>query len=122
MKMDPAIKALWVNALRSGEYQQGYGYLKTVYQGETRFCCLGVLCDLAIKAGVDVEVEEDSADTYSYTYDGENARLPRSVTEWAGVDNNPTVNTKNQSYALTRVNDNLNYSFAKIANLIERDL
>ena len=38
---------LWIAALESGEYKQAKGKLKT-YEG---FCCLGVLCDLAIKDG-----------------------------------------------------------------------
>jgi hypothetical protein len=35
-------KAKWVAALRSGEYRQGQGKLRT---GDA-FCCLGVLCDV----------------------------------------------------------------------------
>lgn len=38
---------LWLNALRSGQYQQGFGRLK---EGNN-FCCLGVVCDLAAKDG-----------------------------------------------------------------------
>jgi hypothetical protein len=40
--MDAEIKARWVTALRSGEYQQGR---ETMRQGD-RFCCLGVLCEI----------------------------------------------------------------------------
>lgn len=47
----------WVRALRSGEYPQATGYLMTVI-GQTDtgedvygFCCLGVKCDLDVKAG-----------------------------------------------------------------------
>ena len=39
---------LWLDALRSGEYKPGRGQLRTVNE---RFCCLGVLCDLAAKDG-----------------------------------------------------------------------
>lgn len=35
----------WVSALRSGKYNQGYGYLKT----KNGYCCLGVLCKVAGK-------------------------------------------------------------------------
>lgn len=41
--MDPTLKERWVTALRSGEYQQGQGVLRTT---DDHFCCLGVLCDL----------------------------------------------------------------------------
>ena len=42
--MNKEIKAEWVKALRSGEYKQGGGAL---HRGD-HFCCLGVLCDIAI--------------------------------------------------------------------------
>lgn len=42
-RMNPEYKKIWVEALRSGRYQQGQGYLKT-YNG--KFCCLGVLCNI----------------------------------------------------------------------------
>jgi hypothetical protein len=41
--MDTKIKAEWVKALRSGEYEQGRGKL----QSDGKFCCLGVLCELS---------------------------------------------------------------------------
>lgn len=41
--MNPEIKAKWLEALRSHQYQQARKYLRT---DETHFCCLGVLCDL----------------------------------------------------------------------------
>lgn len=41
--MHPEIKQRWVEALRSGRYQQGQNVLRTT---ENAFCCLGVLCDL----------------------------------------------------------------------------
>ncbi len=48
--MDKDLKARWVTALRSGEFEQGTGYLS---EGG-RYCCLGVLCRVA-------EPELDSA-------------------------------------------------------------
>src|SRR4051812_34484552 len=39
---------IWVKALRSGEYKQTKGALHTA---DGAFCCLGVACDLALKAG-----------------------------------------------------------------------
>jgi hypothetical protein len=38
--MDAQIKTKWVEALRSGEYEQATGRLKD----GNEFCCLGVLC------------------------------------------------------------------------------
>lgn len=36
------LRTMWVEALRSGKYLQGAGFLKEA----GKFCCLGVLCDL----------------------------------------------------------------------------
>ena len=44
--MDSKTKKAWVKALRSGEYKQGDGALRKEEDGQERFCCLGVLCDL----------------------------------------------------------------------------
>lgn len=52
--MDQAIGRRWVEALRSGNYQQTTGFLRRTEHtnrvtGEVNpagFCCLGVLCDL----------------------------------------------------------------------------
>lgn len=79
--MNPDIKAQWTAALRSGEYKQGQGGLRNP-QDDT-FCCLGVLCDLAVKAEVDVEVE---GGVNWVGYDGFSGLLPNSVQEWAGLD------------------------------------
>lgn len=45
-KMDPELKAAWVAALRSGEYQQGSCQLKRECEGEAYYCCLGVLNEI----------------------------------------------------------------------------
>jgi hypothetical protein len=49
--MNPTIKKQWLEALRSGKYQQGKGRLRMKHSGVDRFCCLGVLCDLLEPAG-----------------------------------------------------------------------
>lgn len=40
--MKAKLKAKWVEALRSGKYEQGKYYLSD----GGKFCCLGVLCDV----------------------------------------------------------------------------
>jgi hypothetical protein len=51
--MFASVKAAWLKALRSGEYAQGSGRLRTTFpapgtcSGQTyQFCCLGVLADV----------------------------------------------------------------------------
>ena len=46
--MHQEVKQQWVTALRSGEYAQGNGHLRK----DDEYCCLGVLCDIAVKAAV----------------------------------------------------------------------
>lgn len=50
--MDAQLKAKWVEALRSGEYQQGEGRLYNQYTNT--HCCLGVLC---VVAGLPIKPE-----------------------------------------------------------------
>lgn len=45
MPMKPELKKAWIEALRSGKYEQGTYNLK--HNG--KYCCLGVLCEIAGK-------------------------------------------------------------------------
>ena len=85
--MKAEIAERWAAALRSGGHLQGFGALGTVGCGggeRPRRCCLGVLCDLAVKAGVEVEVETQDSSSI-VCYDGKVDFLPDSVREWAGM-------------------------------------
>lgn len=117
--MNEDVKRQWVSALRSGEYEQGYERLK----GDGRFCCLGVLCDLAVDAGVvDGWRKKKVADLVlnSIGAHGEVDFLPREVQEWAGIDEkNPVVD---DGETLTGLNDVEGLSFEEIANIIEEEL
>lgn len=87
--MIPYIKQLWVEALRSGNYKRGDERLSFIEDGVKCFCALGVLCDLAVREGVEVEVTVDGegwGERYKFVkYDGEVGVLPLSVMEWAEV-------------------------------------
>lgn len=79
--MKAEVKELWLKALRSGEYKQGTGQLVEVLDsGVRRYCCLGVLCDVAVKNGLELVVNEDED---GVTYDRQGALLPRRVVDWA---------------------------------------
>jgi hypothetical protein len=41
--LTPEIITNWIAALKSGQYLQGIGKLRSVYD---KYCCLGVLCDV----------------------------------------------------------------------------
>jgi hypothetical protein len=90
--MNPEIKKMWADALRSGKYVQGTRYLKYEASGKVCHCALGVLCDLAVKSGAaewvvsghDIHPSAGNIIIVSHCDIGETA-LPRSVAEWAGL-------------------------------------
>lgn len=119
--MNPEIKAAWVAALRSGDYKQG----GTVLRRRDRYCCLGVLCDLAVKAGVIPEPTPSFTMDLVYEYGAEKDPrfLPRAVCDWAALDGcwiqrNPIVG----DYTATQLNDAQRLNFGEIAELIEEHL
>src|SRR5215469_11819332 len=113
--MNKEIKSKWTAALRSGEYEQGIGSLCLAgVNGSKKYCCLGVLCDLAVKDGVIPEPEHTEPNpgigTYYHKYgeEGATALLPFEVTSWAGLnDGSPEVLADNEfgHESLTMLND-----------------
>ncbi len=113
--MDPEIKARWVAALRSGEYPQGRHGLRG--KDESRFCCLGVLCDLHAKEGLG-EWNRGGYKGIDLRYEDEVCYLPISVLKWSGLEERaPRIG----EVTLSGLNDE-GKSFPEIANLIEAHL
>lgn len=136
MKIDPQVKQKWVDALRSGEYQQATGKLKS----QEGFCCLGVLCDLYAKehedAGWEYRGTDRPSDPTDYWYfEDQSEFLPESVAQWAGFQDQTVyvkVLDENCCYDedeedvyyeidVAELNDNGD-SFKRIADLIEESL
>jgi len=142
-KLNPEIKELWCSSLRSGKYPQG----KNVLNCSGTFCCLGVLSDLAARAGIGKWTQENF-----YTYAQNHGKdcsifinkngtrcstscLIEEVRVWAGLENlDPcVVTTKRQwenigvkepvslRWKLSQLNDQ-GFSFETIATLIEEQL
>ena len=106
--MNPQIKQKWVDALRSGEYQQGQYCLRT----DNGFCCLGVLCDLYGK--------ENNVEWNGDMFQDMVVVLPLFVVEWSGIVNsNPYVN--DEISTLGELNDK-GSTFEQIADVIEKQL
>lgn len=126
----------WVAALRSGEYTQIDGRLRSVEpnaDGMYSYCVLGVLCDLHRKEhnpdGSDYhyqweeKVKEFGTTTTAYAnhYD----TLPASVREWAGIKHSePDVVADPEGdgtypMSLTALNDDYCFEFPALAELIE---
>jgi len=111
--MNPQIKQKWVDALRSGEYQQTKGRL----HDEDGFCCLGVLCDLYIKEN-NVEWELVNNGNY-YEFQYKVADLPFSVVEWSGIPSHNLMDISERTFA--ELNDK-GFTFNEIADVIEEHL
>jgi len=88
----PEIAEIWALALESGLYEQGKGHLVLHHpsSGPPKYCCLGVLCDLANKAGVKTPFgaaqENALPGLGGWNFGTNGANLPDCVTEWAGMD------------------------------------
>lgn len=107
-----------VAALRSGEYKQGTGALKsTSLHGAPAHCCLGVACDVSglgkwSDAGAGLERYTVNADTCDHC----TGYLPTRVGEWLGFNVNGDWKEEMKSLAL--LNDS-GASFLDIADRLE---
>jgi hypothetical protein len=119
-EMDPEVKHRWVEALRSGRYEQGTGALNK----EGKLCCLGVLCEVALEDGLPMEVgqHKDGVGHLVVEYDEVSSVLPDLVQEYAGLsDDNPSVLIGGSTISLAELNDD-GTSFNVIADVIEEQL
>lgn len=103
--MDAQLKKKWIEALRSGEYQQGVGAL----QRENSFCCLGVLCDIS-HAGK-WERLSDGSIGYVFGADDDSDVVPSQLRVNIGL----TVEEQRHLY----VRNDRGSSFAELADYIE---
>jgi|SRR6266853_268140 len=108
--MNKEIKARWIEALRSGKYKQGRSFLK-IKEG---FCCLGVLCELAVEDKIIEPAIRSLSNNDYWTYLGQNKIPPKIIEKWAELDD-PTM------VELAKMNDNA-YRFDEIAKYIEEKL
>ena len=115
--MNPEVKADWVAALRSGEFEQNqYGALSIEIDGKVKHCCLGVLCVLSVREGIIPAPVENSRGIYKYGVYGSTTYLPKPVREWAGITERST------EFNLAEMNDEQCLAFQQIADYIERVL
>jgi hypothetical protein len=123
--MNQKIKSLWVEALKSGRYEQGYGRLAQITDLGVEYCCLGVLCQLGVEAGVVKAVEFPEDEKTVLSFDGSEGTLPPSVMEWAeiGFDPDPTVTDGvGGEGGLSEYNDSRKFNFKQIAAMIDSSL
>lgn len=132
MAMSPEVKAKWVDALRSGEYEQGQNRLRT----KDSFCCLGVLCDLFLKEGRGGKWDDSKGDAcfggqrFEISEDaGSSYGLPDAVKAWAGLPDKGAFvrcEDKPDPVGVDELNDGARgirpRAFSEIAELIEVQL
>ena len=108
--MEHYIKKRWVEALRSGDYEQGKGYLQ-----EEGFCCLGVLCDLHHNLTSEGEWDHEDLETAAlylvYGEDGEYEFPPDPVLKWSGLNRQLATDLASRNDA--------GATFEELADLIE---
>lgn len=113
-----AVIQKWVKALRSGEYKQTNGTLRD----QDGFCCLGVLCEVAVKEGVIAPAVINQHDEYVYAETATSV-LPEEVWEWAGLEgSSPQSNFTEgaeDGWAYYELNDTVGLTFEEIADILE---
>lgn len=102
--MNQEIKVKWLEALRSGKYQQGSMQLKDPFNNT--YCCLGVLCDIT---GC-----KWNASYATYKQNSSNITVPMSLREELGL-------IGPDCRILMEMNDR-GTSFNEIADYIEKNL
>lgn len=136
VKMNPVVKDKWIERLESDEIPQTFGALQRVedlYEGPNKdeldapkgFCCLGVLCEIAVEEGIIPAPDLTPAgyrEDFAVAYEGAVSYLPLVVAEWAGIDTNGKYFTnEGNKYWLAADNDS-GKTFPEIAQIIKENL
>lgn len=106
----------WAEALESGDYEQGKTVLAQVTNEGKKYCCLGVLCELAIKHGIELDVTREQD---NILYDERIGVLPPSVLYWADIDSEDGDVKLGDEFA-SELNDKMNFTFTEIAQCIRQ--
>jgi len=128
--MHQEIKAKWLEALRSGRYEQG----KNELCFDNQFCCLGVLCDIVDPQGW---AEDDRGDPRTRLHHEERTVPSLELLDIVGISEDLTVPVEPEpvgddgepglgyTFVLGRLavmNDHRGKSFEEIADWIEEKL
>lgn len=114
--MDPELKDRWTTKLRSGDYQQGKGALRRRGKGRDLFCCLGVLCEIAVEDGQVHLLEQPEVVGGNYIYNEDAGVLPMGLEAWSGIT------SPDQRQELMDMNDEKGKTFLEIADWIDENL
>lgn len=120
----------WVDALRSGQYEQVQGALRKEHdeflsdtpQGPVGYCCLGVACEIAVSHGY---AHRDGVQYSTLASDdATTTMLPWRLANWLELDADPEVKVLSDKgvrrVTLSILNDEWGYEFDQIADVIEK--
>lgn len=122
---------LLVDALRSGDFEQGQNMLRTK---DDTYCCLGVACEVARLNGIGIEWEPkpggcecEGCQESRWKFNGSNEALGETVADWYGFEHDGRLANDVQighdgfgnSVTMIRANDDLGWSFIEIADAVE---
>ncbi len=113
--INPAVKAKWVAALRSGDYQQTTGQLR---DDDNAFCCLGVLCNIHAQDHPEFAAKQRAPGMY----DAQLCFLGKTVQKWAQAREYVPIDLTNRdgvAISLVGLNDSGEFTFNQIADVIE---
>lgn len=127
--MDQEVKRRWVEALRSGEYRQGAGRLGSrVGEEKPKYCCLGVLCEVAKDRLGDIPMYWADRDfsvgsVLHVDYEGSypSLRVAKALGlsgAWGEFPEGTPYGLDESDDHLARLNDD-GFTFSQIADLIE---
>lgn len=119
--MKHSIKKKWIAALRSGDYTQCKGKLRS----KNEFCCLGVLCNLHAQAHPEFAATQKDPNSY----DDERVLPSDRILIWAGIHDESLIINGITADIVTHLwerNDGLStfgkHNFNDIADFIEKHL
>lgn len=118
-------RKIWIEALRSGKYQQGEGYLKVFSEekGTFQYCCLGVACEI-FKETLNLREEEENRGSSSFN--GLGLIPPGEIVSLLGLHTaygnkyGDAAEEEFQGASLVDLNDELKLSFEEIAEVLEK--
>lgn len=121
MPVDKERVRLLVDALRSGEYEQGEGVLRPE---DDKYCCVGVGCDVARKNGIGIDWEPVAG---GWSFDGTQSIFSPRLMMWYGFDystgGDPEIGVAKLAGGLRitmiGANDTEHWSFEEIAAALE---
>lgn len=123
MPMDPDLKRRWVEALRSGEYEQTTAALVRLplegansHPEKDSFCCLGVLCEVA---GLE---RSDSGRSFRLPEEARMGGMSELIDSTLGAWRQIVGIDETHQNDLMELNDVGRRSFAQIADYVERNL